>query len=137
MFLKQRQRGRLAKMLQGLRTIVYPVSDPTRAKAWYSELVGKEPYFDEPFYIGFNVGGFELGLDPNGRVPGSPGEGPITYWGVADITSALQRMQELGAERHSAIQDVGGGIKVASIYDPFGNVVGIIENPNFRPGQSE
>lgn len=49
----------------GLRTTIYPVTDLAKAKAWYSAVLGVKPYFDEPFYVGFNVGGFELGLDPD------------------------------------------------------------------------
>ena len=52
-------------MILGLRTVNYHVTDLARAKAWYISALGKEPYFDEPFYVGFNVGGFELGLDPD------------------------------------------------------------------------
>ena len=52
-------------MFLGLRTVVYKVSDLGRAKAWYTKVLGIEPYFDEPFYVGFNVGGYELGLDPD------------------------------------------------------------------------
>jgi predicted enzyme related to lactoylglutathione lyase len=90
-----------------------------------------EPYFDEPFYVGFNVGGFELGLDPdiNGI---SKGNNAVAYWGVEDASAAYGRMIELGGKPHAEVTDVGGGILVGSITDPFGNVFGIIENPNFK-----
>jgi len=91
-------------------------------------VLGKEPYFDQPFYVGFEVGGFELGLIPDGE-PGA--KGSIAYWGVADATAALARLRELGAVLRDDVMDVGGGIKVAAILDPFGNVFGLIENPNF------
>jgi predicted enzyme related to lactoylglutathione lyase len=93
--------------------------------------LGFDPYFDQPFYVGFNVGGFELGLDPNGSLA-TGGCGPIAYWGVDDAGSALARMLELGAKPYHEVQDVGGGIRVAAVKDPFGNVFGIIENPHFR-----
>ncbi|TMG98319.1 MAG: VOC family protein, partial [Betaproteobacteria bacterium] len=48
----------------GLRTAIYPAPDLQKAKQWYSELLVQAPYFDEPFYVGFSVGGFELGLVP-------------------------------------------------------------------------
>ena len=60
-------------MLLGLRTAIYRADDIVRAKAWYTQVVGKAPYFDQPFYVGFNVGGFELGLDPNGKPGGAGG----------------------------------------------------------------
>jgi predicted enzyme related to lactoylglutathione lyase len=92
---------------------------------------GKEPYFDEPFYVGFDVGGFELGLQPDeGGAPRSS-TGVVAYWGVDDAEAALARLLELGATGRSDIQDVGEGILLASVLDPFGNVFGIIENPLF------
>ncbi|MGI8508304.1 MAG: VOC family protein [Gemmatimonadaceae bacterium] len=116
--------------LLGLRTVIYHVPDIAKAKEWYARAIGCAPYFDEPFYVGFNVGGFELGLDPNGE--GSPGEGGTTaYWGVSDVQEALNRLLGIGAELHESAKDVGGGIRVATVCDPFGNVFGIIENPHF------
>lgn len=115
----------------GLRTVIYSVDDLERAKAWYTSVLGQEPYFDEPFYVGFNVGGFELGLDPSEE--NRPGVGgSTTYWGVEEIGAAHARLLELGARENGPIQDVGGGIRVASVLDPFGNVFGIIENPHFQ-----
>lgn len=119
-------------MFQGLRTVIYRVGDLTRAKEWYSQLLGTGPYFDEPFYVGFNVGGYELGLDPDAE-GATAGDSVTTYWGVADATAALARLVELGAREREPVRDVGGGILVATVEDPFGNVVGIIENPHFKP----
>ena len=117
-------------MIKGLRTVIYPASDLAAAKAWYSEVLDKPPYFDEPYYVGFDVGGFELGLIPDG----TPGvSGSVAYWGVLEADSALERLQQLGGTVHEAVKSVGGGIKVASVLDPFGNVFAIIENPNFDP----
>lgn len=119
-------------MFQGLRTVIYHVSDLDKAKAWYSEVVGKAPYFDQPFYIGFNVGGFELGLDPAAPPSTTPAESSaVAYWGVSDIGAAVARLIELGAHERSAIEAVGDGIRVAVVTDPFGNAVGVIENPHF------
>ncbi|UYZ62432.1 VOC family protein [Hymenobacter weizhouensis] len=115
---------------QGLRTVVYPVGDLARAKAWYSRALAIEPYFDEPFYVGFNVGGFELGLDPHAPVAGQCG--PVAYWGVPDADAALERLVGLGAHRHEAVRDVGGGIRVGTVQDPFGNLLGVIQNPHFQ-----
>jgi len=115
----------------GLRTVIYHVPDIDRAKAWYSAVLGIEPYFDQPFYVGFNVGGFELGLDPDPD-SGSPGAGgTAAYWGVADAAAAHARIVELGGKEHGGVRDVGEGIRVAQLEDPFGNLFGIIENPHF------
>jgi predicted enzyme related to lactoylglutathione lyase len=113
----------------GLRTALYNVTDLDRAKAWYSEALGHPPYFDEPYYVGFNVGGFELGLVPDGS---GAGEGGVTaYWGVAECRAALRHLLDLGAALREDARDVGGDIVVATVFDPFGNVLGVIENPHF------
>ena len=67
----------------GLRTAIYRVPNLTKAKSWYSKILGIEPYFDQPFYVGFNVGGYELGLDPDPSSSAGSG-GVIVYWGVSD-----------------------------------------------------
>ncbi|HEY7330878.1 MAG TPA: VOC family protein [Gemmataceae bacterium] len=116
-------------MILGLRTVIYPTPDLAKGKEWYSQVLGHKPYFDEPFYVGFSVGGFELGLIPEG-VPSA--DGGLAYWGVSDIVSEVQRLTQLGGTVHESVKDVGGGIKVAAICDPFGNVFGVIENPHFN-----
>ncbi len=119
-------------MIKGLRTALYPTPDLAAGKAWYAKVFGKEPYFDQPFYVGFEIGGFELGLVPDG----TPGKaGTQVYWGVDNIEKEVERVLALGASTHSPIQDVGEGIKVAELADPFGNVLGLIENPHFDPSK--
>jgi predicted enzyme related to lactoylglutathione lyase len=115
----------------GLRTVVYAVADLDRAKEWYGAALRKAPYFDQPFYVGWNVGGFELGLQPaDSEAPTGPG-GAVAYWGVEEIQPAWDRLIALGATAVSPPQDVGEGIQVATLQDPFGNHLGIIENPHF------
>lgn len=116
---------------QGLRTAKYSAGDLQGAKAWYAAVLGQAPYFDEPFYVGFNVEGFELGLVPDSGAPAARPESGVAYWGVADAAEAWSRLIALGATPHEAVQDVGEGIKVGSVHDPFGNVLGVIENPHF------
>jgi predicted enzyme related to lactoylglutathione lyase len=118
-------------MILGLRTAIYPSPDLAAAKRWYAEVLGVAPYFDEPFYVGFSVGGFELGLVPD-ATPGSGGAQPL--WGVANIEAAHARLLQLGAKPLDAIVEVGGGIKVAAVLDPSGNRLGLVENPNFDAG---
>jgi predicted enzyme related to lactoylglutathione lyase len=115
----------------GLRTAIYSAPDLDGAKAWYSSVLGLPPYFDQPFYVGFNVGGFELGLDPNAVGTSGEAGGVVAYWGVEDARAALARLLSLGATPHKDVQDVGEGIKVATVVDPFGNLLGVIENPQF------
>ena len=117
--------------LLGLRTVVYHVSDLERAKTWYRALLGIEPYFDTPYYVGFNVGGFELGLHPaaEGQVVG-PGGG-VAYWGVERMADSWARALAMDARPLGPPNDVGEGILVAEIADPFGNPIGLIENRHF------
>lgn len=118
-------------MFQGLRTAIYHVDDMALAKAWYSRILGVSPYFDEPFYVGFNVAGYELGLQPKDTRTQNAAPTVVAYWGVANAHEALARLVQLGARLHEEVQDVGGGIRVATVTDPSGNVFGIIENPHF------
>jgi catechol 2,3-dioxygenase-like lactoylglutathione lyase family enzyme len=111
----------------GLRTVVYPAPDLAASKAWWTEALGIEPYF-EPFYVGFNPGGYELGLNP----AGDPADGPNTYWGVRDIAAAAARLTALGAVPVAAVEEVGDGIKLGTFRSPGGDVFGLIENPAFK-----
>ena len=116
----------------GLRTATYDVADLQRAKAWYSEVLGMPPCFDEPFYVGFEVGGFELGLLPSEGAASDRAPAGVPYWGVADARAAQARLLSLGASGHAPVQDVGGDILIGSVRDPFGNILGIVQNPHFR-----
>ena len=115
---------------RGIYTTIYRVPDISAAREWYTRVFGVEPYFDEPFYVGFNIAGYELGLQP-GEPSGADGGGVVAYWGVADAEGTVREMEAKGARVHTPPQDVGEGIKVATVLDPFGNHVGIIENPFF------
>ena len=114
----------------GLRTTIYKVGDLPEATAWYTKVFRVEPYFNEPFYVGFEVGGYELGLQPD--APEAVGDNVMTYWGVEDIASEYVRCLELGATKHEEPHNVGGEIMVASVRDPWGNVIGLIYNPYFK-----
>lgn len=116
--------------LKGLRTCIYRVRDVEKATEWYSRALGVKPYFNEPFYVGFNVGGYELGLQPE------ESEGPKTpsvlaYWGVDDVGKSFKALIDLGATSFEEPTEVGEGIIVGAVKDPWGNIFGIIYNPMF------
>ena len=119
-------------MIKGLATVIYAAPDLAKTKAWYAAAFGQQPYFDQPFYVGFNIGGFELGLDPNASHQGAGG--CVAYWRVDKIEPAVAHFEKTGAKVVSPIQDVGEGIRVAALADPFGNHLGLIENPTFNLG---
>lgn len=113
-------------MFLGLRTLIYPTRDLAASKAWFAAILGFEPYFDEPFYVGFEVGGYELGL-----VPSDEDAPPTTYWGVPDADKGLARLVAAGAQPKDHVTEVGDGIRVATALAPDGSVIGVIENPHF------
>jgi predicted enzyme related to lactoylglutathione lyase len=118
-------------MVKGLATAIYHVTDLDKAKAWYASAFKQPPYFDEPFYVGFNIGGYELGLNPDQSVAKAGRGGSVAYWRVGKIEDAVQHFVSSGASLVAPAEDVGEGIKVATVADPFGNLIGLIENPHF------
>jgi predicted enzyme related to lactoylglutathione lyase len=113
-------------MTEGIRTVIYPVKDLAKAKTLYGKLVGVEPYMDEAYYVGFDVEGQDIGLDPQGHSQGMTG--PVGYWHVEDIKRSLKALLDAGAEAHQGVRDVGGGKLIASVKDPDGNVIGLIQS---------
>lgn len=125
-------------MFLGLRTAKYEVQDMVKAKEWYSKVLGVQPYFDEPaFYVGYNIGGYDLGLVPAGKAETKRAAAGVAYWGVEDAHAAYKRLIELGATPVEDVQDVGGRMLVGEVRDPFGNILGIIYNPLFKPGETK
>jgi predicted enzyme related to lactoylglutathione lyase len=119
-------------MVKGLGTVIYHVTDLDRAKAWYETAFQQAPYFDQPFYVGFNISGYELGLDPDQSVATAGPGGGVAYWRVAKIEAAVEHFVKVGGTAVVPTYDVGDGIKVATIADPFGNLIGLLENPHFE-----
>lgn len=118
-------------MLLGLRTVIYQVKDLPKAKEWYTNLLGKPPYFNEPYYVGFNVEGYELGLQPEEESI-TFGSSTTAYWGVKDAKVAFELLVKGGSIPNEPITDVGGGILLGTVIDPCGNIFGVIENPHFE-----
>jgi len=114
-------------MNQGIKLFIYPVKDLDQAKTLYRELLGIEPYMDNPYYVGFKIGDQEIGLDPNGHKQGM--RGPVGYWQVTDIKKSLQSLLEAGAQAQQAVTDVGGGKLIASVKDADGNTIALMQLP--------
>ncbi|MBL7763236.1 MAG: VOC family protein [Chitinophagaceae bacterium] len=113
-------------MLKKLRTVIYHVTDIATAKAWYIQATGLQPYFDQPFYVGFDINGFELGLDPDNTYT-TPGNHTVSYWSVDDINQVAEKLLSIGAKLIQPRTNVGGSIHVSIVEDPFGNQIGLIE----------
>lgn len=125
------------KTILGLRTVGYKVADLEKAKAWYAQAFETQPYFDQPFYVGFEIGGYELGLQPEEEPAKEKAESVLAYWGVENIQAAFEQFIRLGATAHEQPQEVGEGIAVASVKDPWDNIIGLIYNPHFKAGTAK
>jgi predicted enzyme related to lactoylglutathione lyase len=114
-------------MTAGMKTILYPVTDLAAAKKLYGALFGVAPVMDEPYYVGYNVGGQDVGLDPHGYSKGMAGS--LGYWHVDDINATLTAIVDAGGEQHQEITDVGGGKLIATVQDADGNAIGLLQMP--------
>lgn len=108
-----------------IHSIVYTVSDLDAAKAIHTALLGTEPHTDTSYYVGYNVGGVEIALAPNGSQESVPA--PVAHVLVADLDAALAEVQQAGATLASEPTDVGGGL-IATVTDPDGNTLGLIQS---------
>src|SRR4051812_49603689 len=104
---------------QGLRTVIYHAPDLAKTKAWYAKVLGIEPYFDQPFYVGFNVAGYELGLDPDSSSTPGGEAGGVAYWGVAGAAGGVWRLGEIWGAGRSAVEGMGGGGWGCQGFDSF------------------
>jgi predicted enzyme related to lactoylglutathione lyase len=111
---------------QGIKTVLHPVSDVEKAKAVYTALVGIPPQTDDRYYVGFEAEGQHIGLVPGGGPQGMTS--PVAYWHVADIEAKLADVTAAGATVKEPPRDVGGGRLVATVADPDGNVLGLIQD---------
>ncbi len=112
---------------QGIKTVLHPVSDLARAKAVYTALLGLPPQNDDTYYVGYEAGGQHVGLVPGGATQGMTG--PVAYWQVSDIEAKLAEVTAAGATVKDAPRNVGGGRLVATVTDPDGNVLGLLQDP--------
>ena len=111
---------------QGIKTVLHPVTDLAKAKAVYAALLGIAPQADAPYYVGFDSAGQHIGLVPAGASQGMTS--PVAYWHVADIEAKLAEVTAAGATVKEPAHDVGGGRLVATVTDPDGNVLGLLQD---------
>jgi predicted enzyme related to lactoylglutathione lyase len=112
---------------QGIQTVLHPVSDLAAAKPVYTALLGVEPSADADYYVGYDAEGQHIGLVPGGGPQGMTT--PVAYWHVADIQAKLAEVTAAGAAVKDPVRDVGGGRLVATVTDPDGNVLGLLQDP--------
>lgn len=116
-----------------LRTTIYKIGDIEKTKKWYAIAFGTEPYWTKPEYVGFNIGGYELGLPPEENQTTEKTESVVNYWGVSEIEEVYKHFIESGVLEHERPQSVGGPLMVASVKDLWGNIIGLIYNLAFKP----
>jgi predicted enzyme related to lactoylglutathione lyase len=112
---------------EGIKTVLHPVSDLAAAKAVYTALLGMPPQTDGSYYVGFDVAGQHIGLVPGGGPQGLTS--PVAYWHVPDIEAKLAEVTAAGGTVQEPPRDVGGGRLVATVTDPDGNVLGLLQDP--------
>jgi predicted enzyme related to lactoylglutathione lyase len=112
---------------EGIKTVLHPVSDLAKAKAVYTALLGTEPQADAPYYVGYDVAGQHIGLVPDGGPQAMTS--PVAYWHVSDLEGKLAEVTAAGAIVKDPPRDVGGGRMVATVTDPDGNVLGLLQDP--------
>lgn len=112
-------------MNAGIKTVLYPVTDIAAAKAVFGALLGVAPTMDQPYYVQFDLGGQEIGLDPKGHEKGM--DGPVGYYHVEDIKATVKQLLDAGAQEQQAVTDVGGGRLVATVKDADGNAIGLVQ----------
>jgi predicted enzyme related to lactoylglutathione lyase len=111
---------------QGIKTVLHPVSDLAAAKQVYTALLGVAPQTDESYYVGYEAAGQHIGLVPGGGPQALTA--PVAYWHVPDLEAKLAEVTAAGATLQEPAHDVGGGRMVATVTDPDGNVLGLLQD---------
>ncbi len=114
-------------MFQCLKRVVYQVADIEKAKNWYREILEAEPTFDAPFIVFFQIGDSGLVLVPKANPEFKSDDMVVAYWGVNDVDYAYERLLQFGAAQYTGVRTGFGGIRLANVLDPFGNILGITD----------
>jgi predicted enzyme related to lactoylglutathione lyase len=127
--------------LRGMATVSFWADDVPAAAAWYGQLLGVEPYFvrptaQNPQYIEFRLGDYqhELGIiSSDFKQPDAPTQpgGAVLYWHVDDVQVMLDKVIAMGATAYQPLVQREAGFVTASVLDPFGNILGLMQNPHY------
>jgi predicted enzyme related to lactoylglutathione lyase len=111
---------------EGIKTVLHPVADLAAAKPVYTALLGAEPTADSDYYVGYDVAGQHIGLVPSGGTQGMTA--PVAYWHVSDLEAKLAEVTAAGGKVNEPPREVGPGRTVATVTDPDGNVLGLLQD---------
>lgn len=129
-------------MFRGFATVSFYADDLAAARDWYTGLLGVQPYYafpsppTAPAYLEFRVGDDEdeLGFIDRRYAPrgaaNAPG-GAVIFWHVDDLAVTVDRLLAMGATEYEPVTEREAGFTTASVIDPFGNVLGIMNNPHY------
>ena len=127
--------------LRGMATVSFWAKDVPAAVAWYTKLLGIEPYFvrptaEDPQYVEFRLGDYqhELGIISSAFKPPKAADGiggAVLYWHVDDVQATLDKVKEMGAVEYEPLTKREAGFITASVVDPFGNILGLMYNPHY------
>ena len=109
--------------MKDVTLITYPVTDMAKAKRFFRELIGADPYADSPYYVGYKSGNVEIGLVPNKE------QGALAFWTVGDIAASVKALEAAGGTLVQAPTDVANGLLVATLKSPDGTIVGLRQFP--------
>ena len=113
-------------MIEGIKMAVHPATDLATAKAVYPALLGVPAQTDGSSFVGFEAAGRHIGLVPGGGPRGTTS--PVAYWRVPDLEAKLAEVTAAGATVKEPARDVGGGRLLATVTDPDGNVLGLLQD---------
>jgi predicted enzyme related to lactoylglutathione lyase len=109
--------------LKDVSLITYPAADIAKAKQFFRELTGADPYADSPYYVGYKCGNVEIGLVPSQKAAA------IAFWTVNDIAASVKALVDAGGTVVQDPTDVANGLLVATIKEPSGTIVGLRQFP--------
>lgn len=126
-------------MFRGIANANFVADDVPQAIAWYTTLMDQPPYFVRPVsgpaeYAEWRFGDDEdelaVMLSTYRPVLPQPG-GALVSLHIDDIRAACERLRELGAQEFDPVTKRGEGWWSASVVDPFGNLLGLIQSPHW------
>jgi len=114
-FIEVREKEVSEPVIERINNITFPVKDLKRAVNFYENVLGLKKTDEWPNYATFDVGGVEIGLDPD------PKAELQIFIRVDDVDKAYSNFKEKGAKFLTEPKDQYWGGRTAVFADPDGN----------------